>query len=256
MKRTFVILTLAAALAVPLAGCSFFLGETKTSQGQLYQSGDTRYDPYFDTVHREQVAAASWEDHAKEARKPIITALNLRPGASNSTILTATREVKSGAAALGLPIEQTTAAEGERARKLNAEVKRLEELKEQGEQLRKQAATDKENMGAQKADDKAVAKKDEIKRELAACVSALEKMISDARHGAREADELATKLHPAWTRQGDDDKPKAEDKPKKPEKETTKKPDPKPKPAAKPTDPGAPAKPAPAQKPPDEVFNP
>jgi len=274
MNRPLPLLALVVALAAsaPLTGCSLFLGETKTAQGQLYQSGDTRYDPYFDTVHREQVAATSWPDHAKESRKPIISALNLRPGASNGTILTATREVKTGAAALGVPVEQTTTSEAERARKLSAEVKRLEELKEQGNELKKQAATDKENMGAQKADDKAVAKKDDIKRELGAAIDALAKMISDARHGAKEAEELAMKLKAAWTGRPEDEQPSpkkpepAEEKPaaKKPEP-VAKKPDaskPKPASAAKPAaatppaDTPPPAKPPPATKPPDEVFNP
>lgn len=273
MKRTIASLTLALSLSVgSLTGCSFFLGDTKTAQGQLYQSGDTRYDPYFDTVHREQIAAASWSDNAKESRKPIVTALNLAPGASNGTILTATREMKSGAAALGLPIEQTTAAETERAKKLSGEVKRLEELKEQGQSLRKQAATDKENMGAQKADDKQVAKKDEVKRELGAAIDALEKLINEGRRHAREAEELSTKLTAAWTGRPEDEKTaaKPDEKPapgKKPEP-VAKKPEPKPKAtapakpsaaqpaaAAAPADP-PPPKPPPATKPPDEVFNP
>ncbi|MBX3229885.1 MAG: hypothetical protein KIT84_06080 [Labilithrix sp.] len=260
MMKTPLALLLSAALALPIAGCSLFFGETKTSQGQLYQSGDTRYDPYFDTVHREQVAAAGWADQAKESRKPIVMALNLRPGASNATILTATRESKSGGVALGGPVEQTSAGEAERARKLTAELKRLEELKEQGEQLRKQAATDKENMGAQRADEKAVAKKDDIKRELGACVDVLDKLITDARRGAKEAEELSTKLTAAWTGRSEDEKTatKKDDDKKKPEPTAAKKPDAaaKPKPAtpAK-TDP-PPAKPPAQPKPPDEVFNP
>jgi len=218
-------------------------------------------------VHKEQLAAAAWPDEAKASRKPIVDALSLKPDASNRTILSATKEAKSGSASLGQPVEQTTASETDRARKMNGEQKRLQELKEHGEELRKQAADDKENMGAQKADDKAVAHKNEVKRELGAAVDALGSMIRDAKHNQDEAEELASKLTAAWTGHPEDEKkidvgaPPSEHKaapvvsasasasaappppPKKP------KPTPSPKPAPAPA-------PAPAPKPPDEVFNP
>ena len=272
MKRPLGFVLLLAALSAPVMGCDFFLGETKMSKGVLYQSGDQRYDPYFEQVHREQLAAASWPDQAKESRKAIVGALNLKPDASNGTIMTATREMKSGAAALGPPVEQTTASETERAKRMTAEAKRLEDIKEQGVQLKKQAAGDRDNMGAQKADDKAVEKKDQTKRELGASIDAIDKLINDARRAAREAEELATKLTAAWTGHPEDEKPitktevaaDAKDKDKDKEKDKGKKPEAK-KPAAKPPAAAAPAAkpaaapapaPAPAPKPPDEVFNP
>ena len=90
MKRIAPFLAILAALAAApaLTACEFFLGDTKTSKGQLYQSGDPRYDPYFDQVHNEQIKASSWPDEAKQSRKPIVTALNLKPDASNGTIFT------------------------------------------------------------------------------------------------------------------------------------------------------------------------
>lgn len=244
-------LVLALFLAsTSLTGCDLFLGETKMSKGVLYQSGDQRYDPYFDKVHQEQLAAANWPDEAKASRKPIVSALDLKPDASNGTILTATREAKGGA--LGSPIEQTIASEAERAKKMTAEASRLEELKEQGIQLKKQAAADRDNMGAQKADDKAVEKKDQTKRELGASIDAVDKMISDARRAAREAEDLSTKLAAARTGHAEDE-PKADDAADK-EKDKGKKPEAK-KPAAKPSAPAPAPKPAPKPAP-DEVFNP
>jgi len=81
----------ALTLGITLPACDLILGPTKVSQGQLYQSGEEKYDPYFAEVHQAQVAAAAWPDDAKAARKPIVTALNLAPSASMSTILSATR---------------------------------------------------------------------------------------------------------------------------------------------------------------------
>lgn len=273
MKRIASLLAVLAALAATpaLTGCELLLGDTKTAKGQLYQSGDARFDPYFDQVHNEQIKAASWPDDAKQSRKPIVAALNLKPDAANGTILTATKELKSGAAALGPPVEQTTASETDRAKQMNAEAKRLEALRDQGEELRKQASDDRENLGAQKADDKAVAKKDEVKRELAACSDALDKMVRDARKASREAEELADKLTAAWTGRTEDEKHIDVDS------AVAKKPEPAPTPAssapappakkavaAKPkhaaaaaaAPPPAAASPPPAAKAPDEVFNP
>src|SRR4051812_1144108 len=85
------------ATSVLLGGCDLFVGSTKVANGQLYQSGDGRYDAYFAQVHQEQVSSAHWPDNSKAARKPIIVALKLRPGASNSIILAATRERKGDA---------------------------------------------------------------------------------------------------------------------------------------------------------------
>ena len=274
--------TLAFAVALGIActtltGCDLILTPTKTANGQLYQSGDGKYDPYFAAVHQEQVAAANWADEAKASRKPIVTALDLRPGASNSVILSATRS-KKGEGSLGSAIEQTTAAERERARRLSAAAAKLEDLEKHGEELRKQAVEERRNLAADKADEKKVAKKDELKREIAAAVDAVDSLASDARKGAKEAEELATKLKAAWTGRADDERPPVKTDEKKEEKLDEKKEEKKPEPVAKkapktshpvarkPAAPKAeadrkpaeekPAKPQPAQKPADEVFNP
>ncbi len=256
MNLRVMLMALALGASAPaLPACDFVNKPTKIGNGQLYQSGDGRYDPWFAQVHQEQVAAASWPDESKAARKPIITALNLRPGASNATILSAARE-KQGDPNVGRAVDQTVAAEREFARKLNAHQPRLERLLERGQELRKQAVEERRNMGAAKADEKKVAKKEELKREIAAGIDALEDMLTDAKRGAKEADELARKLRAAWSGKDEDEEPPREEKKDDDKKEPVAK-RPAPKAATKPAPPPAetPA-PKPAPKEPDEVFNP
>jgi hypothetical protein len=52
-------LVLAAALACAAVPACEPFGQSKVAQGQLYQSGDGRFDPFFEAVHKEQVEAAS-----------------------------------------------------------------------------------------------------------------------------------------------------------------------------------------------------
>ncbi|MBX3223425.1 MAG: hypothetical protein KF795_23130 [Labilithrix sp.] len=271
LRRTATATAIALGVAcATLVGCDLILTPTKVADGQLYQSGDGRYDAYFAAVHHEQKAAANWPDESKAARKPIVTALDLRPGTSNATILAATRS-KQGDATLGAAVEQTTAAELDFARRLTATAAKLDDMQKRGEDLKKQTVEDKKNLGVDKADEKKAAKKDEVKREMSAAVDAVESMARDARKGAKEADDLATKLKAAWTGREEDERPPVKIEDKKDDKEE-KKPEPVAKKAAPPAPPkkpkaatppeekkpaeDKPAKPPPAQKPPDEVFNP
>ena len=101
LRKTAAAMAIAVGVACSaLTGCDFILTPTKVANGERYQSGDGRYDAYFAAVHQEQVASANWPDDSKAARKPIVTALDLRPGASNGTILAATRG-KKGEGSLG-----------------------------------------------------------------------------------------------------------------------------------------------------------
>ena len=58
MKRFGLVVLLAAALS-STAACDLILGETKMGKGVLYQSGEQKYDGFFEEVHKEQLAAAS-----------------------------------------------------------------------------------------------------------------------------------------------------------------------------------------------------
>ncbi len=197
------LLAFGACMTAPLSGCDFINTPTKMGQGQLYTSGDGRYDPYFDTVHREQVAAANWGEESRAARKPIVTVLNLKPGVSNGSILAATRE-KKGDPAVGRAVDETTSAELELARRLNVAAARLEELEKKGEDLKRQAADDKKNAGVAKADETKMKHKDEVRREMSAAVDAVDSMASDAHKYAKEAEELASKLKLVWSDGKDD----------------------------------------------------
>lgn len=240
-----------------LCGCELSNTPTKTASGQLYQSGDGRYDGYFATVHQEQVAASNWPEESRAARKPVLVALDLKAGASNTIILSAARDRRHDAT-LGHTIDETAAAEREFAKKLEAAATRLEELEKKGEELKKQTVQDRQNMGADKADDAKVKKKDEVKREMSAAVEAVGNMLSDAKHGAKEAEELASKLRSTWSGKDEDEK-KPEPAAKKPEAKPAGKKAPPAKPAAKPEKPEpAAAKPEPKPKPTpsEEVFTP
>src|SRR5690606_3053796 len=146
---------------------------------------------------------------SKAARKPIITALDLRPGASNSTIFSAAREKKSDAT-LGSAIDETTSAERARAKKLTAESERLDELHKRGVELKKQVIEDRRNLAADKADEQKIKKADELKHEMTAAVEVVGNLKDDAQSGAKEADELARKLRSAWTGKDEDEVPPAE----------------------------------------------
>ena len=266
-------------LALASAACDLTNARTKVANGQLYQAGDAKYDPYFTEVHQEQVAAASWPDDAKAARKPIVSALDLRPGASNTTILSALKEKKSDTV-IGHSVDDTVTAERERTRKLGAAAEKLEGLRKRGEELKKQAVEDRRNLAADKADESRVSKANEVKAEVSAAVDAVDGMLEDARKGGREAEELAKRLRGAWNGTNAEEPipasepPKEEKKPepaaappKEEKKDEKKKPDPPKKPAKKPAPPPADPPPAAAEpapkpkpKPPpkkeDEVFTP
>jgi hypothetical protein len=286
MKYRFVFLCVWLGLG---PACDLVNKPTKTAHGQLYQSGDSRYDAYFTTVHQEQVASSNWPEESKNARKPIIAALSLKANASNPTIFSATRD-KKGDASLAHAVDETVSAERELAKKLSSAAERLDELLKKGEELKKQTVEDRRNMAADKADDKKVAQKDEVKNEMSAAVDAVDSMATDAKKGAKEAEELATKLRGTWTGREDEeplgtsDEKKDADKDKKDEKKDAdkdkkdekKKPSKKPKPekpenkqekpdgvaatpkkpAATPAAPADKAAPKPADKGSDEVFNP
>lgn len=286
---------LAGALAcATLTSCEGFLSSSKMAQGQHYQSGDSRYDPYFDAVHREQAAAASWPDEKKSARKPLVVALSLTPDASDETVVRRTREraEKHGGrdASLAGPYEETRRLEIERGRKLLAATEKLDALAKQGEDLKARADKEFENRGAEKADEKKTKKQREVRRELGGAADVCDSLAKKAKKGVREAEDFLDELARAYdaseaAKHGDRKSPfaspppppppKPEEKPEKPEepkkhekKEEPKKHEKRPPPvaAAKPKPPveKPPEKPAekpekPPEKPkpaPDEVFNP
>jgi hypothetical protein len=271
------------SVCVALAACEGMgIGgkPSKMAGGELYQSGESKYDGYFKKVHEEQVAAAEWAEQSKGARKPITRALNLPPNAGNSAIIDAAKEKKSESA-VHSAAEETAALERNFVEKQKVNADRLDKLAADGADLKKQATEDRRNMGADKADPEKVDKKEEIKREISSAAEIAANLRDDAKKGALEGEKLIDALKRELGVIGDGagipkaDEPKKDDKkeeksekkdekkaePKKHEgKPSQKKPEakPEPKPEAKPAEEKpAPEKKKPAEKSPEnEVFNP
>ena len=74
------------------ASCELLMPQTKTDKGQLYASGDPRYDNYFQEVHKLQLNATNWKSEEAAARKPVTTALGFGPDAEDWKIMSGTRE--------------------------------------------------------------------------------------------------------------------------------------------------------------------
>jgi len=264
MKRFALVLLLA------LASCEAITGKpTKTAAGELYQSGDARYDDYFKKVHDEQVAASSWAEESKAAKKPLTTALNLPLTAGNSSILSAAKAKKDDAGVKSAAAE-TASAEAEFAKKQKENAERLDKLTNDGAELKKQTIEERKNMAAEKADPAAVDKKEEVKREMSAAVDAAANMRDDAAKGAAEAEKLVDGLKKELGVSGEaaapkpapkKEEPKGEKPASAPKKESAKKPAAKPAPAStsaqeKPEKPAPAPKPAPTQQPAGEEFTP
>jgi hypothetical protein len=205
------LVSVACATAMP--ACEL-LGSSKVAQGQRFQSDDPRYDPYFDSVHQAQVAAAAWPDEKKAARRPLLTALALTPDSSDATILDATeqRAKKSGGgkldlasahitsssgagdAALFAAVEETVRLELDRARKLKDKSEKLDEMSKHGEELKKSAETETFNRGADKADEKKNEKNREIRRELYGAVDSTRNLSQQALRQSKYAQQFLDDL--------------------------------------------------------------
>ena len=78
-KTRFLTPVFLGALAAFAIACD--IPNSKVGQGQLYLSGEARYDAYFKDVHAIQVWAAQWPEDKRQTRKPLITFLDLTPDA-------------------------------------------------------------------------------------------------------------------------------------------------------------------------------
>jgi hypothetical protein len=206
------ILGLSVALG---AGTACDLSQGKVGQGQLYLSGEARFDAYFKDVHAIQVWAAEWPDDRKATRRPLISMLDLTPDAADVTIVQATHEkvallMRGGAIKLetfvdearvstsgnaksdpGLfrAIEETANGELQRARKLNAMLPKLNELAKLGHSLevRVDETFQKQVPG----------KVSEVRSELGASFTVLSATSTRARRVMRECDDFVSDLQRA-----------------------------------------------------------
>lgn len=280
----------ALVLCLALAGC---IGSTKVEHGQRYTPEDTRYEPYFDNVHQQQVSQAGWADEKKAARKPLLDVLTLPPNATDDAIVNATRTraksnggggkldlasahvtpVGNGDPPLFSAVEESVRLELDRARKRRATTDKLEELAKKGEELKRMADREYENRGAEKADQKRTDQRLELRKELGASITVMRDMEKDASKDAQSGQDFLEDIGDAI--EAKDAQPKkspreskplppppptvtasaAPPPPEKPEKPAKKKPAAKPAQTSAPTPP--PDKPAPKPPPPpDDVFNP
>ncbi len=255
---------LVASLAVGGLACDL-QPQGKVAQGQLYMSGEGRFDAYFRDVHSIQVWAAQWPDDRKATRKPLVNILDLTPDAPDVTIIQATHEksaaltrdagttrldatvdeahvVAAGGArsdpSLFRAIEDTAGGELGRAKKLNAMLPKMDELSRLGQSLEPHIQETYQRQGPGKAK--------EVKLEISSSLTVLGNVTSKARRSIRECDDFVADLQRAVAT-GDaghhERKEKPEDKVDKPEVKPEVKPEPKPKPKHDP-----PPKPPPVAK--------
>jgi hypothetical protein len=193
VKSPFFAILAALLLCGPVVSCETF-GASKVAQGQLYVSGDGRYDPFFQAVHEQQIQAASWSDDRKAARKPIVTAVNVTPNASEGTILDGIRQMaktKADAEKLAPAVEETKKADVDRIQKLRVAAEKLDALAKEGHEHEDEARKEYENRGADKADEQKSERMRQIRKELGAATEICEGLSQDAKKSARAAEDFA-----------------------------------------------------------------
>lgn len=82
---------IAIALLV-LGGCNLLGGPSKVKAGELFETGDARYDAYFKEVHELQVAAAGWGDERRSSCQSLIDNLKLPPDAEALSVVRETSD--------------------------------------------------------------------------------------------------------------------------------------------------------------------
>ena len=194
------------------AGCELQNG-TKVAQGQLYLSGEARFDAYFRDVHALQVAVAHWSDDKKLARRPLIGVLALTPDAADVTIVQATHEkmiafsrdgggtkldvTPDDARVMVLPgtkgdatffrgLEETVRTEIDRDRKLQQLVPKIDELAKAGRALEPHVGETFTTRGPGKTT--------EVRGELSASLDTLQTFTQRARQSSRESEDFITDL--------------------------------------------------------------
>jgi hypothetical protein len=220
MRRAKLALVALLVLGAPsIAGCEGVFGPSKMAHGEVYTSGDSRYDGFFEAVHKEHEAAKSWPDEKTEARKGLVTLTGVREGSGDRTIVNAVRERAKGAgggarlevvqakvvlasgakedAPLFAAIEETAQREIDRARRLAAAAERLETLEKQGKELAKQADEDRKNAGVDKADEKKMEHHRELRRELGGAIDFASDLANDARKGIADGERFLDDLDAA-----------------------------------------------------------
>ena len=209
-RRVLASVALLGALAGTV-GCELPSG--RVAQGQLYLSGEARFDAYFRDVHQLQIFVAGWGDERKHSRHPLIGALSLTPDAGDVTILqtmhdrlasfsregggTKLEVTADDARMMVLPgtkgdpsfyraVEETVRLEIERDRRFQQLVPRVEELAKTGRALEPHVQPTFEH--------KAPGKVSEVKAELSASLEALQDVTLKARHASRASEDFIAEI--------------------------------------------------------------
>lgn len=282
--------------AIGTSACNLLGGPSKVRNGELFETGEVRYDAYFKEVHDLQMSSAGWVDDRKASRRPLVDTLKLTPEAADVSIVQAAHERINGVArdvgptkleivgeeahltAVGASkvddatrelfkaIEATARAELLRGKALRTLPPKVDELTKNGRALEPHVREEFAKHGGRVGTD--------VQDELAASYEVLGSVSRDSRNGAREAEDFVADLQRAVaTDPGDsNDKPPppipktahtpkpsgaAAPRPETPRPETPKPPPPKPS-EPKAADKPAPPKPAAKPKPPAaaDEFNP
>ncbi len=199
--------------ALGSAGCEVLGSPSRVKAGQLYVSGQARYDTYFAAVHLEQAGAAKWAEERKAARKPLVEQLRLPADASDDTIAQATRDHLStgtlrldvsGAEAHVVPadqtkqasprdllaaIEQTARTEADRSQKLRDLPGKLDQLAKQGHDLEGHIGEDFGKQAGQKPF--------EVKEEIDASLTVLGDLAHAAQRESKTAGDFLLQLQRA-----------------------------------------------------------
>jgi hypothetical protein len=256
--------------ALGASACNLLGGPSKVRNGELFETGEVRYDAYFKEVHDLQVSSAGWVDDRKASRRPLVDTLKLTPEAADVSIVQAAHERINGVArdvgptkleivgdeahltAVGASkvddptrelfkaIEATARAELLRGKSLRTLPPKVDELTKNGRALEPHVREEFAKHGGRVGTD--------VQDELAASYEVLGAVSRDSRNGAREAEDFVADLQRAVAT----DPGESNDKPPPPIPRTTH--TPKPSGAGAPTMPTPrpeTPKPAPPPKPPE-----
>jgi hypothetical protein len=216
MKRAMRRAALRGVVAATFTSCALFVPQSRVKSGQLYRTGDAKYDAYFSDVHDVQIDAATWLEERRAARKQLIDALTLTNDADDSVIAQLAHE-QVGAAEPGLgaakldvgtgdahfeasgpyasadnvirALESTARAELGRARKLEALPAKIDDLEKRGHDLEPHVQDDFASVGGQKPF--------AVKQELGASLDVLDALETRAKHEARAAASFVSDLQRA-----------------------------------------------------------
>lgn len=205
--------------AMGASGCNLLGGPSKVRNGELFETGEVRYDAYFKEVHDLQVSSAGWVDDRKASRRPLVDTLKLTPEAADVSIVQAAHERINGVArdvgptkleivgeeahltAVGASrvddptrelfkaIEATARAELLRGKALRTLPPRVDELTKNGRALEPHVREEFAKHGGRVGTD--------VQDELAASYEVLGSVSRDSRNGAREAEDFVADLQRA-----------------------------------------------------------